>query len=141
MRKNHSIYEYYLEFGKITEDTETYKTVKFEYNGQKYTVYAVKKPVKKSMIIHLTEDGTIYREELLPFGHIMCPSRIKTSILKPICQKDEVVIVLFYGKPNFIGLDDGMFISLENKNKRPSSIYVLTEASFKKMQVENDNGL
>ncbi len=141
MCSNCSIYDYYLKFGKITEETEIYEKVEFEYNGHNYAVYAVKKPVKKSMIIHLTEDGTIYREELLPFGHIMCPSRVKTSILKLVPPKDKTVIVLFGGKPNFIGLDDGIFVSPENKNKKPSSIYVMTDVSFKKMQVEKQNGL
>lgn len=136
MCENCSVYDFYLKFGKITEDTEIYKKVEFVYNGKSYIVYAVKKPVKKSMIIHLTEDGTIYREELLPFGHIMCPSRVKTSILKLAPLKDKTVIVLFGGKPNFIGLDDGMFISPKNKNINPSSIYVMTDELFKKMQVE-----
>ena len=126
-----SIYSCYKKFGVITEDAENYKTVKFEYNGQKYKVYAIKKPEKKNMIIHLMEDGTIYREELLPFGHIMCPSRVKTAILKVTPTKNETVIVLFTGKPNFFGIDDGIFISAKNKNKTPSNIYVMTEASFK----------
>ena len=108
--KNLSIYGYYKKFGVVTEDTENYKTVKFEYNGQKYTVYAIKKPVKKNIIIHLMDDGNIYREELLPFGHIMSPSRVKTAILKPVHSKNEITVVLFSGKPNFIGLDDGMFL-------------------------------
>lgn len=129
--ENLSLYSYYKKFGTVAEDTENYKTVKFEYNGQKYKVHAIKKAVKKNMIIHLMEDGTIYREELLPFGHIMCPSRVKKSILKPVCSKDEIVIVLFSGKPNFIGLDEGMFVSSKNKNKTPSSIYIMTETSFK----------
>lgn len=129
--KSLSLYNYYVKFGSVTEDAENYKTVKFQYNGQNYTVYAIKKPVKKNMIIHLMEDGTIYREELMPFGHIMCPSRIKTAILKPAISKNEIVIVLFSGKPNFFGLDDGMFISAKNTLKSPSKIYVMTEASFK----------
>lgn len=129
--KSLSLYNYYVKFGSVTEDTENYKTVKFQYNGQNYTVYAIKKPVKKNMIIHLMEDGTIYREELMPFGHIMCPSRIKTAILKPAISKNEIVIVLFSGKPNFFGIDDGMFISAKNTLKSPSKIYVMTEASFK----------
>ena len=136
MCSNCSIYDYYLKFGKITEETEIYKKVEFEYNGHNYAVYAIKKPVKKNMIVYLMEDGTIYREELLPFGHIMCPSRIKTSILKLVPSKDKTAIVLFGGKPNFIGLDDGIFVSPENKNKKPLSIYVMTDASFKKMQAE-----
>lgn len=129
--KNLSIYSYYKKFGVVTEDAENYKTVNFEYNGQKYTVYAIKKPVKKNIIIHLMDDGTIYREELLPFGHIMCPSRVKTAILKPVHSKDEITVVLFSGKPNFIGLDEGMFVSPKNKNKAPSSIYIMTETTFK----------
>ena len=129
--KSLSLYNYYVKFGSVTEDTENYKTVKFQYNGQNYTVYAIKKPVKKNMIIHLMEDGTIYREELLPFGHIMSPSRVKTAILKPVLSKSEIVIVLFSGKPNFFGIDDGMFISAKNTLKSPSKIYVMTEASFK----------
>ena len=128
---NSIIYERYLNYGKITEDTEIYKKVEFENNGQKYIVYAIKKPVKKSMIVYLEEDGTIYREHLLPFGHILCPSRVKRSILKLSPPKGETVIVLFTGKPNFMGLDNGMFISSKNKNKAPTSIYVMTEASFK----------
>ena len=129
--KNLSIYGYYKKFGVVTEDAENYKTVKFEYNGQKYTVYAIKKPVKKNIIIHLMDDGTIYREELLPFGHIMCPSRVKTAILKPVHSKDEITVVLFSGKQNFIGLDEGMFVSPKNKNKTSSSIYIMTETIFK----------
>ena len=129
--KSLSLYNYYTKFGKITEETENYKTVKLEYNGQKYTVYAIKKPVKKSTIIHCDNDGTIYREQLYPFGGTMRPSSVKTDLLKPIRQKDEIVIVLFTGKPNFRGIDDGMFISARNKAKTSSSIYVMTEASFK----------
>ena len=77
------------------------------------------------------EDGTIYREQLLPFGHIMCPSRIKASILKLSRPKDEVLVVLFDGKPNFIGLDEDLFVSAKNENKAKSSIYVMTVATFK----------
>ena len=130
-QENSEIYKCYLNFGKITENTKIYKKVEFETKGQKCTVYAIKKPVKKSMIIYLEEDGTIYREHLLPFGHILLPSRVKTSILKLSPAKDETVIVLFSGKPNFMGLDNGMFASPKNKNKSPSSIYVMTETSFK----------
>lgn len=126
-----SLYNYFLKFGKVTEDTESYKIVKFEYNEQIYKVYAIKKAVKKSTIIYLEKDGTIYREQLFPFGGVMSPSRVKASLLKPSHQKDETTIVLFKGKPNFRGIDDGIFISAKNKNKSPSSIYVMTEASFK----------
>ncbi len=129
--KSLSIYNYYYKFGTTTEDNENYSTVKFDYNGQKYTVYAIKKAISKSTIIHCGEDGTIYRELLYPFGGTMRPSSVKESLIKPTKQKDEIVIVLFSGKPNFWGIDDGIFISSKNKNKKASSIYVMTEAAFK----------
>lgn len=129
--KSLSLYNYYIKFGMIVDENENYSTVKFDYNGQKYTVYAIKKPVSKSTIIHCGDDGTIYREQLYPFGGTMRPSSVKESLIKPIKQKDEIVVVLFSGKPNFWCIDEGIFISSKNKNKKASSIYVMTEASFK----------
>ena len=129
--KSLSIYNYYYKFGTTTEYGENYNTVKLDYNGQKYTVYEITKPVSKSTIIHCGDDGTIYREQLYPFGGTMQPSSVKTSLIKPIKQKDETVIVLFTGKPNFFGIDEGIFISAKNENKKASSIYVMTEAQFK----------
>ncbi len=129
--KNLSLYNYYIKFGKVINETENYKYIKFEYNCQKYAIYKIKKSISKSTIIHLEDDGTIYREQLYPFGGLMGPSCVKSSLLKPIKHKDETVIVLFSGKPNFRNLDSGIFISAKNKNYSESSIYVMTEASFK----------
>ena len=129
--KSLSLYNYYIKFGIRFDETEGYKTVKFDFNGQKYTVYEIKKPISKSTIIHCGDDGTIYREQLYPFGGTMRPSSVKTALVKPIKEKDETVIVLFSGKPNFWGIDDGIFISSKNKNKNASSIYVMTETAFK----------
>ena len=61
----------------------------------------------------------------------MRPSSVKTALIKPIKQKDETVIVLFSGKPNFFEIDEGIFISSKNKNKKATSIYVMTETAFK----------
>ena len=61
----------------------------------------------------------------------MKPSSVKSAELKPINKIGDTVIVLFSGKPNFRGLDDGIFVSSKNKNASQSSIYVMTEASFK----------
>ncbi len=129
--KSLSLYNYYIKFGIRFDETESYKTVKFDFNGRKYTVYEIKKPISKSTIIHCGDDGTIYREQLYPFGGTMRPSSVKTALIKPIKEKDETVIVLFSGKPNFWGIDDGIFISSKNKNKKASSIYVMTETAFK----------
>ena len=129
--RNLSVYDCYLRLGKTTEKTDNYKRIEFDYNGQRYAVYTIKKPVKKSTIIYCQNDGTIYREQLYPFGGTMSPSSVKEALLKPITQKNEIVIVLFRGKPNFRGLDDGMFISRKNKIRKEFSVYVMTEASFK----------
>ena len=129
--KSLSVYNYYEKFGVKTECCENYKVVKFEYKGQNYTIYAMKDTITKSTIIHCGADGTIYKEQLYPFGGIMGPSSVKTALIKPIKQKDEIVIVLFSGKPNFWGIDEGIFISSKNKNKKATSIYVMTETAFK----------
>ncbi len=129
--KSLSIYNYYNKFGTTTVENENYRIVKFEFGEQKYTVYAIKKAISKSTIIHCGEDGTIYREQLYPFGGTMRPSSVKESEIKPTKQKDEIAIVLFSGKPNFWGIDEGIFISSKNKNIKASSIYVMTEAQFK----------
>ena len=129
--KSLSLYNYYIKFGKKINKTENYSIVRFEYNFKKYVVYEIKKSVLNSTIIHLEDDGTIYREQLYPFGGIVRPSSVKSSLLKPIKHKDETVIVLFSGKPNFRNLDSGIFISAKNKNFSDSSIYVMTESTFK----------
>ena len=128
---NLSLYNYYTKFGTVIEKNENYKTIEFEYNGQKYLVYSIKKAIAKSTIIYCEQDGTIYREQLYPFGGVMRPSSVKSSLLKVFPKKDAVSIVLFSGRPNFRGLDDGMFISAKNKHGNASSIYVMTETSFK----------
>ena len=135
-QNNSLVYECYLSSGEVTEISKNYKKIEFDHKGQHFIVYAIKKPVKKSLIIYLEEDGTIYREQLLPFGHIMCPSRVKTSILKLDRPKDDTVIVLFTGKPNFMGLDNGTFVSPANKNKTQSNILVMTKPTFKHYNIE-----
>ena len=129
--KNLSLYNYYVKFGTVTEKNENYKTVKFVYNEKKYTVYAMKKAVSKSTIIHCANDGTIYREQLYPFGGVMKPSSVRVSLIKPKKENDETTIVLFSGKPNFFGIDEGIFVSSKNKKADMRNIYVMTEAAFK----------
>lgn len=128
-----SLYECFRTQGRVAEENESYKTVKLSYNGQNYTVYSVKKPVKKSTIIHCQADGTIYREQLYAFGKE--PSSIRTSVIKPVRYEGEVVIVLFSGKPNFRGIDEGVFVSAQNKTVSAQSIYVMTKAAFKQFKI------
>lgn len=134
MQKNLSIFKHCYKFGTTTEETESYKTIEFEYEEQKYKVYSIKKAVRKSTIIHCENDGTIYREQLYAFGKF--PSSVKISLLKPTRQNNEIVIVIFSGVPNFRNLDDGIFISANNKAIKPSSIYVMTKSTFKRFVLD-----
>ena len=129
--KELSLYNYYIKFRNKIEENEYFNTYSFEYNNQKYIIHSINKAIDKSTIIHCENDGTLYREKLYPFGGTMSPSSVKTSLIKPRRNKDEIVIVLFSGKPNFRKLDDGDFISSKNKNFNSQSIYVMTKASFK----------
>lgn len=134
-----SLYSFYLKFGNIIDENENYKTICFDYGGREYIVYSIKKPVKKSTIIHCNSDGTICREQLYPYGGMMRPSSVKASLIKPIPQRDKTSIVLFSGRPNFRGLDDGIFISAKNKIKNTACIYVMTETSFKLFTAGNES--
>lgn len=129
--KNLSFYNCFRKFGNLTEENENYKTVRFTYNEQNFVVYEIKKPVTKSCAIHCNDDGTIFREQFYPFGGIMSPSSVHSSVIKPLPKSNETGIVLFFGKPNFTNLDNGIFISSKNKNKKANSIYVMTETALK----------
>lgn len=134
MKKSLSIFRYCFKFGVVTEETDSYEVIEFEYEEQKYKVYSIKKSVRKSTIIHFENDGTIYREQLYAFGRY--PSSVKTSLLKPTRKNNEIVIVLFSGVPNFRNIDDGIFISANNKAIKPSSIYVMTKSAFKRFVLD-----
>ena len=137
MKKSLPLHKHLYKFGIVTEKNESYKTVKFEYDEQKYKVYLIKKPIRKSTIIHCEEDGTIYREQLYNF--LRYAINEKTALVKPKRQDEEITIVLFSGKPNFRGLDNGIFASAKSKSKNANSIYVMTKKAFKKLSLGKYN--
>lgn len=127
-----SVYKSFVKFGECTEENELYKTVRFTHNGQKYTVFSTKRSANKATHIHCEDNGTVYWEQLYPFGGISYPSREKFVLIKPTREKGEITIVLIKGRPALItGLDEGTFVSSRAGIKRASDIFVMSETAFK----------
>ncbi|MBQ3590278.1 MAG: helix-turn-helix transcriptional regulator [Clostridia bacterium] len=131
--KDLSLYNYFRKYAQLVEENELTKKFAFIKNEQKYTVFITKKPSGKSNLISCESDGSIYWIQLYPFGGIMAPSVVKTVLIKPLKQKNENVFVVIKGKPNFQGLDEGIFVSVKNKNLTNQSIIVMSETEFKLM--------
>lgn len=131
--KDLSLYNYFRKYAQPVEENELTKKFAFIKNEQKYTVFITKKSSGKSNLISCESDGSIYWIQLYPFGGRMAPSVVKTVLIKPLKQKNENVFVVIKGKPNFQGLDDGIFVSVKNKNLTNQSIIVMSETEFKLM--------
>ncbi|MGN1095702.1 MAG: hypothetical protein ACI4QR_04870, partial [Eubacteriales bacterium] len=118
--------------GKIVDENDFYRVVTFSKSGQNYVVYVTKATATKATIIDCRENGTVYWVQFYPFGGISGPSRVENLLIKPICQKDTVAIILIKGKPGTIrGLDHGMFVSARGKLKNDTDVYVMSEGAFK----------
>lgn len=130
-----SVYSCYRKNGKVEEESETFKVVRFTLNGQKYTVYESRKSAGGGTVIRCGKEGTVLWEEPNHIGHIRMPPII-SMLVKPERKNDEIVIVLIKGKPNFIaGLDENGFVSSRNTLKSKSDIYVMSEAAFKAFEL------
>ena len=136
---NLSLYNTYKKLGKVISETEAYKEIYFTYKGKSYRIYAIKRVPSRSTIIHCREDKTIYWEQLYPFGGTMRPSSEISSLIKPIPKKDEVTIVLFKGRPSFMGLDYGTFASSKYNLATADSVYVMSEAALKVFEADKKN--
>ena len=129
------LFSYCKKFGKIVCENELYKTVCFERNEKQYVIYVSKKKAGKGTHIYCNDDGTVYWEQLYPFGGISRASSDRYVLVKPIIKKSIVQIVLISGKPDSInGLDEGIFVSSRGK-KRDDCIYVMSETAFKLFEV------
>jgi len=129
--KSLSLYNYFCRYGKLVDENELTKKYIFTKDEKNYTVFITKKSAGKGTVIDCRDNGTVYWIQLYPFGGRMCPSVVESVLIKPIKQKNENMLVIIKGKPNFQGLDDGIFVSSKNKNITPESVYVMSEASFK----------
>lgn len=134
-----SLYNYAHTFGEVTEETELTEKLCFTFKEQKYAVYMTKKAAKKSTRIYCESDGTVYAEQLYTMGGICTPSIVKSVLVKPKREADEVAIVVIKGKPGIIiGLDENIWVSAKNgKLKGKNDIFVMSEAAFKVFEYKN----
>jgi len=127
-----TLYGCYRETGVTMFRGESYQLVTFSAGGRDYTVYASQKAATKGSHIHCKPDGSIYWEQLYPFGGMSTPTRDNRFFLKPETEKGRVTIVLITGKPGIItGLDEGLCVSHRGILKSDEHFYVMSEAAFK----------
>ncbi len=117
---------------QITERYELYTVSRLELDGVKYKIYKTVKKAGKGSRIHCREDGTIYWEQLYPFGGMSAPRREEYVLLKPKSEAGFITVVVISGKPSIIiGLDEFGFVSANGRMKSEGDIYVMSEAAFK----------
>ena len=126
-----SLYAAYKKFGVRTEQTEFYQTVRFSLDNQKYTVYQSVQSATKNTVIECGECGTVYWKQFYPIGYIANGQTVNV-LIKPPRSGEETVIVLIKGKPgNIKGLDENGYVSSRGLRKKPTDVYVMSEAAFK----------
>ena len=130
---NLSIYNAFRSFGKTTEENDLYRKVTFEVNSKKYTVYISKNSATKATSIYCESDNTVYWEQRYMMGGMCTPSVVKTVLVNPKREKDEITLVVIKGKPGVIlGLDEGIWVSAKKgKLSSAKDIFVMSEAVFK----------
>ena len=122
----------YRKRAECVEQGEGYTVSVFTLGDSSYRVYETKQAAGKGTHIHCRENGTLYWEQLYPFGGMSAPSREERVLCKPICSRGETVIVLIKGKPAIItGLDENGFVSAKGIRRSETDIYVMSEAAFK----------
>ena len=109
------------------QNLEHFYLYNLKLNDIAVNLYVSKKRATKRVHIHCTESGDIIWEQFYPFGGMSRPAREKTYVLKPICVKNDVTVVIIRGTPgNITGLDNGIFkshLAAPEKN----TVYLMTE--------------
>jgi len=127
-----SLYEHYKSLSACLGEGELYRVSAFEIEGKRYKIYSTKMHTGKGSQIHCRENGTVYLEELFPFGGLGAPTRRERVLVKPEREKDEICVVVIKGTPAAItGLDEGIFVSSQRPLKTDRDVYVMTEIEFK----------
>lgn len=127
-----SVYSAYKKLGSVTDENETYKTVRFSIGDRNFVVFVSQKTATKGTQIKCGKNGTVYWEQTYRVGgHIASTSEVSV-LVKPQRSTDETVIVLIKGKPSvIIGLDENGFVSSRGQKKSPHDVFVMSEAAFK----------
>ena len=94
------------------QNLEHFYLYNLNLNDIAVNLYVSKKRATKRAHIHCTESGDILWEQFYPFGGMSRPAREKKYVLKPICDKNAITVVIIRGTPgNITGLDNGIFKS------------------------------
>ncbi len=112
------------------QNLEHFYLYNLNLNDITFNLYISKKRATKATHIHCTESGDVIWEQFYPFGGMSRPAREKTYVLKPICDKIAITIVIIRGTPsNITGLDNGIFKSHLSAPKL-NNIYLMMEETF-----------
>lgn len=129
--KKLSLYAAYKKLGVRTEQTDLYQTVRFSVGEQTYVVYQSVQSANRNTVIECGENGSILWKQFYPIGYI-ANGQIVNVLIKPPRAGKETVIVLIKGKPgNIKGLDENGYVSSRGLRKKPTDVYVMSEAAFK----------
>ena len=109
------------------EELDYFNLYKLTIKNNNIKLYVSKKRATKRAHIHCTESGDIMWEQFYPFGGMSRPAREKKYVLKPICDKNAIAIVIIRGTPgNITGLDNGTFKSHLTAPEK-NTAYLMTE--------------
>ena len=95
-------------------------------NDISVNLYVGRKRATKSTHIHCTEGGDIIREKFYPFGGMSRPAREKKYVLKPVCDKAAISVVIIRGIPGMIVGLDGL-IKSHNNVPEPNKVFLMLE--------------
>ena len=126
-----TLYRCFKQYGVVQEQTELTKTITFPYSGQDYVVILSKQSAGKGTHIHCKANRTVTWEQLR-IGGMAGPQREEFVLAHPRPTDKEITLVVIKGKPDLItGLDDNGFVSVKGTFKKPTDIYLMTEAELK----------
>lgn len=133
---NMSFWAAYRRIGRVVEENERYRTVRFTHGGQKYVVYVTVASANKGTEISCREDDTVWWVQYYPLGGpIIGSARKEWVLIKPKRQNDEIAVVLIRGKPGAIqGLDEGIFVRSVSPLRTKRDVYVMSERACKLFQ-------
>ena len=109
------------------EELDFFRFYKLIIENKNVNLYVSKKRATKSTHIHCTESGDIIWEQFYPFGGMSRPAREKKYALKPLCDKNDITVVIIRGTPgNIRGLDNGIFKSHLAAHEK-NTVYLMTK--------------
>ena len=108
------------------EELDYFNLYKLTIKNSNINLYVSKKRATKRAHIHCTESGDIMWEQFYPFGGMSRPAREKKYVLKPICDRTVISVVIIRGNPGVIVGLDGLIKSHSNVPK-PNKIFLMVE--------------